>query len=142
MIASSPHNAETSNTAAPADQARDRLFQWIGVLGGPTAWGLQIILGYGITGWSCQVNSYTPLVVLAVVCALGAIGAGVMAFGQWRAASRDGIAVGDLDAPDRRGIFMGSLGVLLNILFVLLIVLTGIANVLGGPCAILTMPIP
>jgi hypothetical protein len=120
--------------------ARNRLLQWVGVLGSPTAWGLQILSGYGLSGYSCHVDSVAPLAILGIVCGIIAIGSGLVALRQWQLVMPHGWR--DLDDPEDRAAFMGILGVALSLLFVLLILMTGIANVVLNPCPILTMRIP
>ena len=112
--------------------------QWFGLLGAPLAWTVQLVLGYGATearcnaggsGWGVAVDTWEislmiaagSVVVLAEVCA-------IVLYLATREVSYD-------DAPPlgRRHFFVtaSSLG---NVLFLMIILLSGLAAVDHMPC--------
>lgn len=109
---------------------------WFGLIGGPAAWALQGLLGWGIAGAACNdgTAAWGPLSpggvrMLLVVLSLAALGAavasGVGARQWWRGLTPPGRfteAVGK-----QRLEFMAIAGVLVSIVFSIAITWTGLA---------------
>jgi hypothetical protein len=116
--------------------ARRPLLVWLGVLGGPTAWALQLWTVTGLTLAACSAAGRAgnvPVDGLAVavttVAAVIAAFAGASAFSVLRATR---------DAPDAppagRVHFLATIGVAVSFLFGCLIVMTGLGIVFHDGC--------
>jgi hypothetical protein len=93
---------------------------WLGVLAGPTAWALDLVVSYSLVQWTCGGG---PLVVLHLVTlfSLAIIAAG--AASAWRALTRvPSGASDDGSQPDQRGRFMAMLGLAMCALFTLVVI--------------------
>jgi hypothetical protein len=118
--------------------ATQELMQWFGLLGAPLAWTVQLVLGYGVTEarchpggsrWGVAVDTWEislmiaagAVVVLAELCAI------VLYLATREVSYDDGPPLG------RRHFFVtaSSLG---NVLFLVIILLSGIAAVEHVPC--------
>jgi hypothetical protein len=103
---------------------------WFGILGAPTAWGIQILVGYNIDEIVCSpgsqsgelagVGTETWIVVLHIVLTVMAVAALLVSFACWR---RTG--VGD-SSPAQRARWMALAGLMVSAFF-LLIILSGFA---------------
>jgi hypothetical protein len=105
---------------------RQRFLIWFGLLGAPVAWTAQLVLGYGFEELACSSGSATEAIepfIVALTLAAGALaGASAVAgFAIWRAAR-----TGATEDPRGRVSFMGFSGLILSLLFLPLIVLSGI----------------
>jgi hypothetical protein len=106
-----------------------------GLLAGPLAWTAQLVVGYGIGDAACSpagarwgVDSRAGEALLSVVAAAGAVGGLAVSAWLWREERRRG---GD----DRgRVAFMAGGGVLVNAVFLVLILLGGIAALSIAHC--------
>lgn len=107
--------------------------QWIGLFTAPLAWTVQLVLGYGATLAACgpapgrfglsTVTWEATLTVGAAVLALSGEGAAIAAY---RRSRRDGL-------PDERRRFFAEAAMLASILFLLAILLSGIAATSEAP---------
>jgi hypothetical protein len=100
---------------------------WFGVLAGPAAWSIQLLIGgelpeFGcapgagaqeVYGWGIEALIRAATALLAVVTLSG----GIVSYGCWRRARRDAT-----DADDRAA-WMGLAGVMTNVVFFVIIVL-------------------
>ena len=116
--------------------ARQPLLVWLGLLGAPTAWMLQLWTATGLTlaacsaagrGWNVPVDGLT-IGVTAVAAATAALG-GASALHVLRATR---------DAPTEphagRVHFLATIGVVVSFLFGCLIVMTGLGIVFHDDC--------
>jgi hypothetical protein len=116
--------------------ARGPLLVWVGVLGAPTAWTLQLWISTGLTlaacgaagrSWNIPVDEIT--IGVTVVAAVTAAVAGASALRILRD-TRD--APGD--PPAGRVHFLATIGVAVSFLFGCLIVMTGLGVVFHDLC--------
>jgi hypothetical protein len=105
---------------------RQQLLVWFGLLGAPAAWAVQLVVGYGFEEAACSSGSATgaiePLIATLTVVAGAVAGASAASgYAIWRAV-RSGTT------EDPRGLlsFMGFGGLLMSLLFLPLIVVSGI----------------
>ena len=117
---------------------------WLGVLGAPTAWTAQHVIGYTLTEAGCQeasrnwdlaVDAWT--IAVTAVAAAVALLAWVAAFATWRA-TRD---AGD-EPPPSRIHFLSVMGMTLTPLFLMIILMSGIGAVALTGCAQAAEPPP
>jgi hypothetical protein len=118
--------------------AGQEFLQWFGLLGAPIAWTVQLVLGFGVTQAACSAGSRRwgidvdaweislmvaagAVVVLAEICALAVY-----------LATRD-IHYDSAPPLGRRRFFVtaSSLG---NVLFLTMILMSGLAAVYHAPC--------
>lgn len=106
---------------------------WYSVLGAPLAWAGQFAFAYWVTQAKCSVpgprwgiSLDAWAVVLTVIAATLAIGAGLVALALFR-----GTEQSDLDSPppDGRTRFFGAVGMAVTPLFLAIIVLNGIGAI-------------
>jgi hypothetical protein len=113
---------------------------WFGVLGGPAAWAAQLVIGYGIQEVTCSSGTRSDslwglgvesaLWILTGLAAATALAAGVAALRVLR--STEGL--GGRGEPRGRIGFMGYVGILASALFLLLIVVGGLALIFVDSC--------
>lgn len=118
--------------------ARLGLLQWYAVLGGALAWALQLVLGFAATQHECGAGGagsgigndawQMTLLVLGAIAVLGAEAAAALVFLRTRA-TRD-----DDPPPQGRLHFLARAALVANLLFLVMIVLGGIAAVTGALC--------
>ena len=118
--------------------AVQEFMQWFGLLGAPLAWTVQLVLGFGVTEARCDAGSARwgvgldtweiSLMAAAGAVALLAEAAAVALY----LATRD-VSYDDAAPLGRRHFFVtaSSLG---NVLFLMIILLSGIAAVEHMPC--------
>jgi hypothetical protein len=109
--------------------------QIVGVIGGPVAVLAGLTAKYTLVEiWACT-SAAGPLVVhlTALATLLLAVGAGVVAHGQWRAAGRED--PGDLDGTEGRTRTMATLGVGMSALSALFVVAQWLPQLFVSPCA-------
>src|SRR5690349_4251638 len=97
-------------------------------LAGPIAWGLQLLIGYGLVQFGCGLGG--KWIVLALIAAAGLVTllAGFVAVRRWRRLSKHGYAIDDLDDPAEPRTFVALSGTLLCSVFFLAILVTGITE--------------
>jgi hypothetical protein len=117
---------------------RLELLQWFGLFGGPLAWTIEHVVGFGISDAGCNVAGaqwgLDPDVLQSVLAVL----VGVVVIAAWFAAAvvfRETNSV-DLDAPGPLGRihFFAQAALLGNVLFFVIVVLDGISSVHDLPC--------
>jgi hypothetical protein len=112
---------------------------WFAIGGAPLAWVVQIGLGYWVTQSQCSANgsglgiSFDALSILVTaVAGLVAMAAGAAAIALLRL-TRD--AEEDDAPPEGRVHFLSVVGLTVTVLFLCLIVMTGVGTVLLPVCA-------
>ncbi|MFG3417803.1 hypothetical protein [Micromonospora sp. NPDC047730] len=123
----------------PGQRARlaGGLLLWYGVLGGALAWAVHLIVAWGVDELTCATGSTrvgaVPLrlvVTLAVVLpALATVGSLLAAGLAWRRIRQDGE-----DRSVSRTRMLAVVGIWLNLLFLTIIVLGGVALLVLAPC--------
>ncbi|MFI7648178.1 hypothetical protein ACIBTZ_19165 [Micromonospora sp. NPDC049460] len=123
----------------PGQRARlaGGLLLWYGVLGGALAWAVHLIVAWGVDELTCAAGSTrvgaVPLrlvVTLAVVLpALATVGSLLAAGLAWRRIRQDGE-----DRSVSRTRMLAVVGIWLNLLFLTIIVLGGVALLVLAPC--------
>jgi hypothetical protein len=58
--------------------------EWLGLLAGPVAWSVQLVLVYALSSWTCDGDTLAPLHVASAVCLLVAVAGGYFACRWWR----------------------------------------------------------
>jgi hypothetical protein len=93
---------------------------WLGILAGPIAWALDLVVSYSLVQWTC--GGGPPVVLhLVTLFALAIVAGG--AASAWRALARvPPGAPEDGSQPDQRGRFMAILGLTMCALFALVVI--------------------
>jgi hypothetical protein len=116
---------------------RLELFQWYGLLGAAIAWTVQLVLGYGVTVARCSTGGdfglavdtwEILLIVVAGTFALLGEAAAIAVFLATRTLEHDD------PPPDGRRHFFASAAVVGNVLFLMIILLSGIGLLAHSPC--------
>jgi hypothetical protein len=118
--------------------ARQELLQWFGLLGAPLAWTVQLVLGFGVTEARCDAGSMrwgvgldtweiSLMAAAVLVVALAEISA-VALFVSTRGVAYDG------SPPLGRRHFFVTASSLGNVLFLAMILMSGLAAVHHTPC--------
>jgi hypothetical protein len=115
---------------APSAPTPARL--WFGLLAGPIAWSLHLLVSYALVSVVCATGLMILLHLVALVTALVALAAGVVAWRCWQ-------ATGAREPASRRGrvsrrAWMAFSGVVLSGLFLLSILVGGAASFFLSPC--------
>jgi hypothetical protein len=112
-------------------------------LTGPIAWGLQILIGYGLVPVSCVINTKLPVYIVVAAAGLVTLVAFFVAVRHWRRLStHGGVSIVDLDEPVGTRAFVAISGAVICAIFFLAILVTGITELLQNPCPYITMPLP
>jgi hypothetical protein len=116
-----------------------RTLVWFGLIGGPAAWLLHLLVGYSLDEIACSSGTPTndywgagvePLIaVVTVALAAVAVAAETAAVLAWRA-----IETGRYADPRGRLGFLAFAAVISNVTFLAIIVLGGVQLVELGPC--------
>jgi|1186.fasta_scaffold15417_2 hypothetical protein len=119
-------------------RARLELLQWFGLLGGALAWATQQVVGYGIADSACDVAGSQWGLDAATLQTVAAIIAGIIVLAAWGAsflAFRETQEI-DADAPGPAGRihFFAQAALLGNVLFFVIVVLSGVSTVYHLPC--------
>ena len=113
------------------------LLQWYGLLGAALAWTAQLVLGYGVTVARCSTGGdfglpldtwEILLVVAAGALALLGEAAAIAVFRATRTLEHDD------PPPDGRRHFFASAAVVGKVLFLMIILLSGIGIIAHAPC--------
>ena len=115
---------------------RAELLQWYGLFGAALIWAAQLVVGFGVSYADCNVESHSVdevtwqvvLLVVAVLFALAAEAAAVTVFLSTRRHEYDD------PAPTGRQHFFSFAAMLGNLIFLTIIVLTGIGAIANAPC--------
>ncbi len=118
----------------------DRLRLAFLFFGPPTAWVLQLVIGYGLASYACVSGSKAPFYALSIAAAAIAVAAGLWSFISWqRRGEPDEIHLSALAPPQD---FIALVGVLLAIIFLVLIGATGLYGIALNPCSPISMTLP
>lgn len=115
---------------------RRELLQWFGLLGGPAAWTIHLVLGYELTEASCDkgLGPFSPtaalasLTVAAAILVLLAEGAAVAVFRELGDVGKDA------PGPDGRRRFLVTGAMVGNVLLFVAVVLAGTAALSHTGC--------
>ncbi len=114
-----------------------------GFFAAPAAWAVQLLLGYVLALPSCQVGSKASMYILSVAAAVVAIAAALTSYAGWKKYSQGGERrITDLEVNVNRSEFLSMAGVIVSLVFLALIVYTGVAAVFLSACPVLTQPLP
>lgn len=108
---------------------RGQAVQWTGLLAGPTAWALHMQANYSLVAWACK-NGGEIVIHLVTVAALLITAVG--AFAAWRAWQQG--RAEEADGEVSRTHFMGALGLLVSLMFLLVIIAQAIPSFVFHPC--------
>jgi hypothetical protein len=117
-------------------RARLELLQWFALLAAPLAWTVQLVAGFGVANAACDgagggpVSAYeVGFTTVALAITVAAAAAAVLLFRS--------LADVDEDAPGSAGRlrFFAVAALLGNVLFFMIIVLSGVGAVVHLPCA-------
>jgi hypothetical protein len=106
-------------------ERRARFLAWVGLLGAPVLWFLQLELSVALTPWICQTRSiitYRIITAVFLICALAVL---FLAWRNYVASSR---------VQRETHSFMSLLGIMLSVLFGLLIFAQGLPSFFFDPC--------
>ncbi|SIM82973.1 hypothetical protein [Micromonospora cremea] len=130
-------------TTPPGPRARltGGVLLWYGVLGGGVAWGVHVLAAWGLDELACAAGSDRVLAMplgrvvgLAVIVpALVTAGSLAVAALAWRRTAR-AQATGTQDRAYGRSRMLAVVGVWVNLLFLTIIVLGGVAVLVLPPC--------
>jgi hypothetical protein len=118
---------ETNIVAAPPNLAL-----WAGVLGAPALWGLQLNIGYALPPAMCHAGSRWPVHVLSGACIALALVAAVLSYRDYR---RVGGSPDQTDGgPLARRRFVGALGTVVCLLFIIVMIAQALSAFFFDPC--------
>ncbi|HKP72773.1 MAG TPA: hypothetical protein VJT82_07540 [Pyrinomonadaceae bacterium] len=126
-------DAKAKDGGRELKRAGELFAEWTGLLAAPTAWALQMQVGYTLVPWACAHDEQAvSLHVVTVVALLMTAGGAFVSWRVWRKTGREwpggeGGAVG-------RSRFMAVLGLLTSAIFFLLILMQGVASFIVHPC--------
>lgn len=116
--------------------SRGSAILWIGLLAAPTAWFLNLLVGYLLVPWACESDQVVALHLSSLVALLIAGGGGLAAWRLWRRTGREWPS--EAGGPLPRSRFLAMLGLLVSVLSSLIIIAQWIANFILVPC----QPVP
>ncbi|HVU12101.1 MAG TPA: hypothetical protein VHD90_12525 [Phototrophicaceae bacterium] len=103
----------------------------------PAAWGLQLLIGYGLVTVACLSGTKIAFEGLSLIVALITIVSGVTSFLSWH---HRGIA--ELEVTPNADEFVAVVGVLLAVIFLVLIVGTALYGAALAACPPISMILP
>ncbi len=103
----------------------------------PAAWGLQLLIGYGLVALACSTGTKIAFFTLTGIAGVMTLAAGLVSFASWH---QRGIA--ELETTPNSDEFVAVAGVLLAAVFLVLIVATGLYGAALSPCAPISMALP
>ena len=118
---------------------------WFGLLAGPIVWSVYFLVGYGLTEFVCKLGllefrilglaALSAIIVgLTLVALLITLYAGFLAYRNWQRMKEDEPDEGQPSWPAENSQFMALTGLLLNGLFSLTILVSGIPAFFLPPC--------
>lgn len=105
---------------------------WLGLLGGPAAWFLHLLVSYSLVRWVCRSGGMWVMHAATVAALAGAAAVGGLAWRNWRRAGRPRGTDGA--GAEGRSRFLSIAGVALAAYSVVLIAVEGIPNFVLPPC--------
>ena len=106
-------------TPAAVNERPARWLLWAGILTGPIAWALDLLVSYAVVKWTCLTSQHWPIDACAIgALALACAGAALSSYALQQA--MDGEPT-DGGAPVQRAKFMAILGVATSALFAITI---------------------
>jgi small-conductance mechanosensitive channel len=125
----------------------------LALAGGPVAWTVHLLAGYVIVALWCAegwAGVGMAIGVLTLLCAAGAVGAGVLSFRLWRRAQAGLLSDEEPGGPESwdarmgergaRAAFLSVMSLFLAALFLLLIVLQALPPLFAEACAAGSVP--
>lgn len=117
-----------AQTIAAPERGSSRLL-WVGVLTGPAAWSIQLLVNYNVEEFACApatrdqgtvwgVGVETVVLFVTIVLALATVAAGILSFVCWRKNTR-----AEDTSPGEVSTWMAIVGMMSSILFLIIIVL-------------------
>ncbi len=141
-----PHRRDVATVPAPPGRVPPRRLLWFAFAGAPIAWALNLVIGYSVQATVCnaggaeatvlglQTARAIPVLLSIVAGLIGAAGVAV-AYRCWRVTGTgEENPEATVPAAVGRSWFMSYAGLLSSMLFLLGIVLVGIAELALGPC--------
>jgi hypothetical protein len=132
------HEATPEATSVSRAEARGSIALWFGILAGPAAWGLQVLLGYGVEEIACSpasqserlvgISTVTWIVVVHIVLTAVTTAALLVSFVCWRRT-----AAGD-SSPGSRAGWMATAGIMVSALFLVVILSGFMPSIFLGTC--------
>jgi hypothetical protein len=122
----------TPASVKSSSEGANVFIQWLGVLGGPVAWAMQLQANYALVPHACKTGQTRWLHLSTIFFLLLALCAVAAARHAWKASKRTLPASGD--SAEARSSFMGRLGVLNSGLFALVIIAQAIPILFFDPC--------
>jgi hypothetical protein len=117
---------------------RLEFLQWFGFAGAALVWTVQLVFGFGVTQAECNAGAVGSglgndgwqilLAAVGVLVAIGAEGAAAAVFLRTQGTDADD------PPPDGRRHFLAAAALVANLLFVVAIVLSGVAATSGALC--------
>ncbi len=105
---------------------------WFGVLGGPIAWSLHLIISYLLVRPVCWDGGLIALHIISLGLVLTALAAAAVSWRQWRSVRESADA--DMHGTGGRVGFMALFGILSGLLFAAATVVAWVPIFLIGPC--------
>jgi hypothetical protein len=105
----------------------DKRHEWFGLMAGPVAWSVQLVLVYALSSFTCDGEGLAPLHVASFVCFALAATAGVFSWRWWR--SLGGFPSDHDETATGRSRMMLFLGLMTGTLFSVVIIAQWLAAV-------------
>jgi hypothetical protein len=105
---------------------------WVGVLGAPALWGLQLDIGYALPPAMCHLGSRWPTHVLSIVCIVLALVGAALSYRQY--ASVGGNPDETDGGPLARRRFLSALGTVSGLLFAMVMFAQALSAFFFDPC--------
>lgn len=120
-----------TQASSPRSEPSDR-FLWVSALSGPVIWSIYFLIGYLVVEAICKTSFLSTTILVPIIVALTVIAAaatvymGLLSYRIWRASGEEGELHGEEFRNKYHSRFMTFIGLILNALFAITIVLTGI----------------
>jgi hypothetical protein len=119
---------ETNIVSAPPNLAL-----WVGVLGIPALWGLQMTVTYAMPPMLCRMGTKWPAHLVTIACIGLAVVGAVLSYRDWQ--STGGGSPDQTDGgPLARRRFLGALGLVSGVLYILVMIAQGMSAFYFDPC--------
>jgi hypothetical protein len=131
--------SSTADRGTIDERTRDHFARWpgllslsVGVLTGPTVALVSMGIIYVSNAWACGVRSSLALHLIPLFCLAAAVGAGLLAYADWKRVGR-GARVDEATVGDRTR-FLALIGMGASAISALVIVAQWLAIFVFGPC--------